>query len=252
MRGLSVSIEEISAFLLAFDNGIGTKPAVDVYWLPKPTERREAYTDGLCLLPPEVVRPGPTLPPNVIQHHGKAGDLVAATEKCPLCELFRMACILDAFRERGCPFDHSKKPLANILASIRLREGSSVFERIIWELRYSTDPIFLMFYHRSSFDHTVPTMVPYISPRQPLRSSGSLDAFNLLRSWLQGGNVCGVRSRENSGYEWEGLASVVKHPKGATISFIGTEVWRETQHLPRLILRRELRALTSELCKDIP
>lgn len=159
---LSVA-EQISTFLLAFDSASGETPGVDEFWPPRqlgieetpallhplpvpnageedvntggplPTlpKDRNDYIIGHRFIPPEGFKPGSTLPPNVIQQHQNARDLLTTAEYCPLCELLRLACILDSFRERGKDFDHSMEPLANILSSIRRGEGSPLFNRIL-------------------------------------------------------------------------------------------------------------------------
>jgi hypothetical protein len=151
--------EQIAAFLLAFDNDTGEKPEIDVFWPPREDlekKRIGAYTDGLRFLPPAAVKRGATLPPNVIQHHTKAGSLPESAEDCPFCELIRVACILDAFRERGYPFDHSGASLATILAEIRLGTGGSVFKRVLEDVRSSSDPIFLMVWTSDTLDNSNP------------------------------------------------------------------------------------------------
>lgn len=151
--------EQIAAFLLAFDNDTGEKPEIDVFWPPREDfekKRIGAYTDGLRFLPPAAVKRGATLPPNVIQHHTKAGSLLESAEDCPFCELIRVACILDAFRERGYPFDHSGASLATILAAIRLGTGDPVFKRVLEDVRSSSDPIFLMVWTSDTLDNSNP------------------------------------------------------------------------------------------------
>ncbi|KAF2810967.1 uncharacterized protein BDZ99DRAFT_519635 [Mytilinidion resinicola] len=151
--------EQLSAFLLAFDKKEEERPTTDAFWPrgpPRPTDR-DAYIDGQRFISPEDLQPEDRLPSNVIQHHSMTCDLVSSAETCPLCEILRIACILDSFRERGRPFDHSREPLAKILESIRRGKGSILFHRILDQLRSSRDPLFLMLWKEDDLNATTST-----------------------------------------------------------------------------------------------
>jgi len=113
---------------------------------------REQYIVGNRFIPPEDIQPSFMLPYNVIQHHRSASELVKSAETCPLCELLRIACIIDSFRERGeeKAFDHSREPLSEILGSINRSKGSALFDRINAQLAQSNEHIFLMLWNESN------------------------------------------------------------------------------------------------------
>ncbi|KAG4441660.1 hypothetical protein IFR05_002867 [Cadophora sp. M221] len=147
--------KKISNILVLFNSGIDWELYLDGYWPPRPLPRdgnRDQYIVGNRFIPPECIRPGSMLPTNVMQHHLKAENLVKSAETCPLCELLRVAYVMDSFRERGEEeaFDHSREPLAEIFAGIRRGKGSDLFQKISRQLSQSQDPVYLMLWNESS------------------------------------------------------------------------------------------------------
>ncbi|KAK0109307.1 hypothetical protein ONS96_003126 [Cadophora gregata f. sp. sojae] len=226
--------KQISSILLLFNNGLDWKSYVNEYWPPRPMPSdmtREQYIVGNRFIPPEDINPGFMLPYNVVQHHQSARELVKSAETCPLCELLRVACIMDSFRERGeeKAYDHSREPLSQILGSVNRGKGSALFDRINNQIAQSDEPIFLMLWNQSnprqrystggykldyirllwkrlpeevlqierktvftrlqvfnSKDNSTPypKLTPYVSSREPLYDSGSTQALDLIREWV--------------------------------------------------------------------
>lgn len=76
-------------------------------------------------------------------------DLVKSAESCSLCELLRVACVMDSFREDEV-FDHSREPLGEILTGIKRGKGSALFDRLSCQLSQSQNSAYLMFWNDSS------------------------------------------------------------------------------------------------------
>ncbi|KAF2667965.1 HET-domain-containing protein [Microthyrium microscopicum] len=136
------ALEAISAFVCSGGKGLDNFwPERDIEW---DGNRGAAFTDGTRLLPPENVKPGDTLPPNVIQHHINASNLPESAKDCPLCELLRIAIILDSFRKYDYPIDRPTEELSAVIMAIRLGGGTDTFSRILDGIRSSQDAIYLM------------------------------------------------------------------------------------------------------------
>tara|TARA_R110002003_G_scaffold228_2_gene16586 strand:+ start:2129 stop:3157 length:1029 start_codon:yes stop_codon:yes gene_type:complete len=108
------------------------------------TFTRESFADGVRLRPPETVPEDDHLPFNVIRHQRDGATLLASARTCPVCELVRIAIILDSFRQCGFPLDRPTAELPEIILAIRTGSGDDEFKQILEGIRNSGNSIYLM------------------------------------------------------------------------------------------------------------
>ncbi|KAH7086185.1 heterokaryon incompatibility protein-domain-containing protein [Paraphoma chrysanthemicola] len=180
----------------------------------------KSFTDGIRVLPPDSVPEDDPIPFNVIRHQGNGATLLASARTCPLCELLRIAIILDSFRKYGFPYDRPTTQLPQMILAIRAGYGDDEFKQTLEGIRTSRNSIYLMvdgfrtagskvlghlrviwqkpansggvtdgrkvvFTKLSIFESESLHLAEHISKYRPLLNSGSPEALAQIRQWLQ-------------------------------------------------------------------
>lgn len=81
----------------------------------------------------------------VVRHHTDGAGLLESARDCPLCELVRIAIILDSFRRYAFPLDKPTHELSEMMLGIRRGKGlDGGIEQILDEIRGSRNALYLV------------------------------------------------------------------------------------------------------------